>query len=49
MLVGCVMKVIGSVDLVMVGFVCGEVLLFVWDFFEMCIDYFMLIDDEDVV
>ncbi|HHT9038680.1 TPA: diaminopropionate ammonia-lyase, partial [Burkholderia cenocepacia] len=48
-LAGRATKATGSVDSVMAGLACGEASPLAWDFLEMCIDYFMLIDDEDAV
>jgi len=48
-LAGRATKASGSVDSVMAGLACGEASPLAWDFLEMCIDHFMLIDDEDAV
>ncbi|WP_205189906.1 diaminopropionate ammonia-lyase, partial [Burkholderia sp. LMG 13014] len=48
-LAGRATKATGSVDSVMAGLACGEASPLAWDFLEMCVDYFMLIDDEDAV
>ncbi|KWO14324.1 PLP-dependent lyase/thiolase [Burkholderia cepacia] len=48
-LAGRATKATGSVDSVMAGLACGEASPLAWDFLEMCIDHFMLIDDEDAV
>jgi diaminopropionate ammonia-lyase len=48
-LAGRASRATGSVDSVMAGLACGEASPLAWDFLEMCIDYFMLIDDEDAV
>ncbi|AOK20853.1 PLP-dependent lyase/thiolase [Burkholderia cepacia] len=48
-LAGRATKATGSVDSVMAGLACGEASPLAWDFLEMCIDHFMLIDDADAV
>ncbi|WP_419688299.1 diaminopropionate ammonia-lyase [Burkholderia theae] len=48
-LAGRATKASGSVDSVMAGLACGEASPLAWDFLEMCIDHFMLIDDDDAM
>ncbi|UVE69497.1 diaminopropionate ammonia-lyase [Burkholderia pyrrocinia] len=48
-LAGRAAKATGSVDSVMAGLACGEASPLAWDFLELCIDHFMLIDDDDAV
>jgi diaminopropionate ammonia-lyase len=42
-------KATGSVDSVMAGLACGDTSPLAWQFLELCVDHFMIVEDGDAI